>query len=59
MPEFKVAKLLTDTALLHEARADALTLVESDPHLTQGNHRRLADDLRSRFHDELSILQVG
>ena len=59
MPEFKVADLLTDSALLHEARADALALVESDPHLTQPDHRPLADDLRSRFHDELAILQVG
>jgi ATP-dependent DNA helicase RecG len=59
LPEFRVANILTDSSLLHDARTDALALVESDPHLTRDDHRRLADDLRSRFHDELAILQVG
>jgi ATP-dependent DNA helicase RecG len=59
LPEFRVANILTDSSLLHDARTDALALVESDPHLTRDEHRRLADDLRSRFHDELAILQVG
>jgi len=59
LPEFKVADILTDSALLHDARTDALALVESDPHLTHPDHHPLADDLRSRFHDELAILQVG
>jgi ATP-dependent DNA helicase RecG len=59
IPEFRVADIVADSALLQEARADALALVESDPHLTHDDHHRLADDLRARFRDELAILQVG
>ena len=59
IPEFKVANILTDGELLRDARGDAFALVEDDPRLVKPDHRTLADELRSRFHDELSLLQVG
>ena len=46
MPEFRAANLLTDTAILHEARADAFAIVEQDPLLRRPEHVPLADHLR-------------
>jgi ATP-dependent DNA helicase RecG len=59
MPEFRVANIVTDAAALSLARDDAFALVENDPHLRRDDHRALADHLRSRFVEEMSLLQVG
>jgi ATP-dependent DNA helicase RecG len=59
MPEFKVANIVTDTAVLVQARDDAFALVAVDPHLRHDTHRALADHLRSRFVEEMTLLQVG
>ncbi|HEX7574516.1 MAG TPA: ATP-dependent DNA helicase RecG [Bacteroidota bacterium] len=59
IPEFKIADILADAALLDEARADALAIVESDPHLGKSEHRSLLSYLRSRYHDEMKLIDVG
>ena len=59
MPEFKVANIVTDGAVLAQARDDAFALVAGDPHLRHDDHRALADHLRSRFVEEMTLLQVG
>jgi ATP-dependent DNA helicase RecG len=59
VPEFRVADILTDAAILHEAREDAFSIVDVDPHLARPEHRLLAEDIRSHFRDELALLQVG
>jgi ATP-dependent DNA helicase RecG len=59
MPEFKVANIVTDAAVLAQARDDAFALVAGDPHLRRDDHRALADHLRSRFAEEMTLLQVG
>ena len=59
IPEFKVANIITDASVLQTARADAFALVARDPHLRLPEHRSLADHLRTHFHEELSLLQVG
>ncbi|HMK38423.1 MAG TPA: hypothetical protein VK569_03720, partial [Bacteroidota bacterium] len=59
VPEFKIADILADAALLDEARADAFTIVESDPHLSNAEHRSLLSYLRSRYHDEMKLIDVG
>ncbi len=59
MPEFKVANIITDAVILGEARDDAFALVAVDPHLRRDDHRALADHLRSRFVEEMTLLQVG
>jgi ATP-dependent DNA helicase RecG len=59
VPEFRVADILTDAAILHEAREDAFSIVDIDPHLARPEHRLLAEDLRTHFRDELALLQVG
>jgi ATP-dependent DNA helicase RecG len=59
IPAFRVADILTDTALLNDARADAFALVENDPLLAQSDHRALSLHLRTRASDEMSLLTVG
>jgi ATP-dependent DNA helicase RecG len=59
IPEFKIADILVDAVLLDEARADALAIVESDPHLGKSEHRSLLSYLRSRYHDEMMLIDVG
>jgi ATP-dependent DNA helicase RecG len=59
IPEFKIADILADALLLDEARADALAIVEGDPHLGKAEHRSLLSYLRSRYHDEMKLIDVG
>jgi ATP-dependent DNA helicase RecG len=59
MPEFKVADIINDSQLLGEARDDARAIIESDPRLSQPEHRPLADHLRLHFRDALAIMNVG
>jgi ATP-dependent DNA helicase RecG len=59
IPEFKIADILADAALLDEARVDAFAIVESDPRLTKPEHRSLLAYLRSRYHDEMKLIDVG
>ncbi len=59
IPEFKIADILADAVLLDEARADALAIVGSDPHLGRTEHRPLLSYLRSRYHDEMKLIDVG
>jgi len=59
VPEFKIADILADAAILDEARVDAFAIVESDPHLGNAEHRSLLSYLRSRYHDEMKLIDVG
>jgi ATP-dependent DNA helicase RecG len=59
VPEFRIADILTDAELLDEARADAFAIVESDPRLAKTEHRSLLSYLRSRYHDEMKLIDVG
>ncbi|HTY58765.1 MAG TPA: ATP-dependent DNA helicase RecG, partial [Bacteroidota bacterium] len=59
MPEFKIADIIADAALLADARDDAFAIVADDPHLAKGEHRSLLEYLRSRYHDEMKLLDVG
>jgi len=59
LPEFKVANIVTDGALLASARQDAFALVANDPQLRREEHRALADHLRSRFAEEMTLLHTG
>jgi ATP-dependent DNA helicase RecG len=59
VPEFRVANIVTDGALLASARQDAFALVVNDPQLRREEHRALADHLRSRFAEEMTLLHTG
>jgi ATP-dependent DNA helicase RecG len=59
MPEFRVGNIVADATILQDARSDAFSLVERDPHLAAPDHRALAASLRSTFRDQLALLEVG
>lgn len=59
IPEFRVANIVSDGAVLAEARQDAFDLVRNDPSLSDPSHRGLADQLRHRFKEDLALLRVG
>lgn len=59
IPEFKVANILTDGALLDDARDDAFAVIQRDPHLEDPAHRILAEHFRARFREDLSLLLTG
>jgi ATP-dependent DNA helicase RecG len=59
LPEFRVADLLRDVALLDEARRDALAIVATDPELRAPEHRGLRDALLARWRGKLALASVG
>jgi ATP-dependent DNA helicase RecG len=59
MPEFKAADLLTDTALLNDARTDAFAIVERDPQFNEPEHHMLGTILRSRFREEMELMKTA
>jgi len=59
VPAFHVADVITDSAVLQEARDDAFALVELDPHLRSSEHRALAEDVRARFRDAVELFAAG
>jgi ATP-dependent DNA helicase RecG len=59
LPEFRVADLLRDGALLEEARRDALAIVAADPELRASEHRGLRGALLARWRGKLALASVG
>ncbi len=59
LPDFAVAELARDQAILGEAREEAFALVEKDPRLSLPEHRVLKDELLARWRGRLSLSRVG
>ena len=59
LPEFRVADLLRDAAVLEEARADAVAIVQRDPRLLEPEHRELRAALLTRWRGKLDLAGVG
>ena len=59
LPEFRVADLLRDAALLEDARRDAQAIVAADPELHATEHRGLRDALLARWRGKLALASVG
>lgn len=59
VPEFRVADILLDTALLDAARADAFAMVAHDPSLSSPDHVRLARYVRAHFEAEVKLMDAG
>ena len=59
LPEFRVADLLRDAALLEDARRDALSIIAADPELRAAEHRGLRSALLARWRGKLALASVG
>jgi len=59
LPELRVASLVDDADLLEVARADALGLVEADPHLTRPENLPLLREAETRFADAWAWVSSG
>jgi ATP-dependent DNA helicase RecG len=59
LPEFRVADLLRDGAMLEEARREAFALVQADPKLLAPAHRALRASLLARWRGKLDLAGIG
>jgi len=59
LPEFRVADLLRDGAMLEEARREAFALVQADPQLVASTHRGLRGALLTRWRGKLDLAGIG
>ncbi|HEY4910434.1 MAG TPA: ATP-dependent DNA helicase RecG [Methylomirabilota bacterium] len=59
LPEFRVADLLRDGAMLEEARREAFALVQADPKLLAPEHRALRASLLTRWRGKLDLAGIG
>jgi len=59
VPEFRVANLIRDGALLEQARQAAFTLLAADPRLADPRHRALGAAMLRRWKDKLDLASVS
>jgi ATP-dependent DNA helicase RecG len=59
LPEFRVADLLRDAAILEEARREAQAIIAEDPQLRQPAHGGLRQALLTRWRGKLDLASVG
>lgn len=59
LPEFKLANIVTDAGILHQARKEAFDLVERDPHLARTENKNIRKEFEAVFKDLLSYVRVG
>ena len=59
LPEFRVADLLRDAAMLEEARREAFALVQADPRLLAPEHGALRTSLLTRWRGKLDLAGIG
>ncbi len=59
LPDFRVAHILRDTAILIEARKEAFRLVQEDPDLESPSHAMLKEALRQRWRGRLELATIG
>ena len=59
IPEFRVADLVRDAALLERARAEAHALVERDPELSHPDHQFLKATMLRRWQTKLELKSIG
>jgi ATP-dependent DNA helicase RecG len=59
LPDFRVANLLRDTALLRAARDEAVAWLELDPTLTRPESQALRAVLQHRWRGRLGLALVG
>ena len=59
LPEFRVADLLRDAAILDDARREATAIVAADPELRDPEHRGLREGMLARWRGKLRLASAG
>jgi ATP-dependent DNA helicase RecG len=59
LPDFRVANLVRDAALLEQARKEAFTLLQQDPKLSAPEHQLLRDAMLRKWKAKLALGDVG
>lgn len=59
LPDFRIANIARDGRVLSEAKADAFSIIEKDPDLSEENHRMLRDALIARWKGRLDNAKTG
>jgi len=59
LPEFKVADILKNAPILHEAREEAFSLVKSDPRLEKGENKLLKKVVMRKWGSRIAIIKTG
>jgi ATP-dependent DNA helicase RecG len=59
LPEFKVADLIRDFAMLARTREISFRLVQEDPQLTSVEHRPLAAEIKKHFARGINLIHIG
>ena len=59
LPDFRVANLVRDAALLEQARKEAFALLQQDPRLSAPEHQPLRDAMLRRWQAKLALGDVG
>jgi ATP-dependent DNA helicase RecG len=59
LPELRVAHLIRDQRILAEARREAFTLVEEDPHLSRPEHTALRRALMHRWQHKFELMHIS
>jgi ATP-dependent DNA helicase RecG len=59
LPEFRVADLLRDGAILEQARTEADDIVARDPNLENAAHQALRENLLARWRGKIGLASVG
>jgi ATP-dependent DNA helicase RecG len=55
MPEFRVANMVRDGDLLHQARLEAFSLLKQDPQLTASAHQGIKDSMLRKWQKKLEL----
>ncbi|MBI4246908.1 MAG: ATP-dependent DNA helicase RecG, partial [Candidatus Rokubacteria bacterium] len=59
LPQFRVADLIRDAAILEDARVEAQAIIAADPDLREAVHRGLRNGLLQRWRGKLALASVG
>jgi ATP-dependent DNA helicase RecG len=59
LPDFRVANILRDVKVLHEARRAAFELIERDPDLIAEEHHLMKKVLAERWKGRLELAGIG
>jgi ATP-dependent DNA helicase RecG len=59
LPELRVGDIISDFALLDQARADAFEIVAKDPQLRAPQHARMIPALKRMFGDKLALIDAA